>query len=392
MNPFLTKIKGITSYIWLDFHEFIIAYIIFFFVSVGIGVILVRLWKKESFLKLLTVNLLLFLFLLVHLSYGLEIYYRYVFDATDNTLQIKTMQRWIDRHVRINAFSFRNDHFFSDKDPKELRLAAIGDSYTYGYGIEDENNRYSNLLEKKLSQTCAPKGGTVKVYNMGRPGLNTREELEIIELAKNYKVDGIVLGYTLDDARSNRTARHTNICYNRIFSYRHNSFLNWLVQKSFAVEYLYVRLYNMLHAREFTQSCWTESFEALYRDPEIWVRHLKELKNLVDYTRENELGLAVVIFPNIVALGENYSARDIHQNIATFFRKNNIPVIDLLDVYAGRSPDDLLVSRRDFHANELGHSLAATAIFETIKNENWAQCRAQQSEDPPIQSAQETAE
>ncbi|MBI2009812.1 MAG: SGNH/GDSL hydrolase family protein [Candidatus Chisholmbacteria bacterium] len=380
MNNLLINIKGITSYLWLDFHEFIFAYIVFLAVSVGLGFVFIRFWKKESLLKLLTVNLVLFLFLLVHLLYGLEIYYRYIFDATDNTLQIKTMQRWIDRHVRINALSFRNDHFFSDKDPKELRLAAIGDSYTYGYGIENENDRYSNLLEKRLSATCAPQGSTVKVYNMARPGMNTREELEILKMAQNYKVDGIILGYTFDDARSNRTALHTNICYNRIFSYRHNPLLNWLLQKSFALEYLYVRAYNLFNAREFTQTCWTETFEALYRDPEIWIRHLQELKNLIDYTRENNLGLAVVIFPNIVDLGEDYSARDIHQNVATFFKANNIPVIDLLDVYAGLSPDDILVSRRDFHANELGHSLAAEAIYETINPEPWAQCKNQNDE------------
>lgn len=377
MNHFLTKIKGLTSYIWLDFHEFIIAYLIFLAVSITTGYVLIRFWKKSSLGKLLAVNVILFLFLLVHLFYGLEVYYRYIFDATDNTLQIKTMQRWTDRHVRINAYSFRNDHFFSEKDTRELRLAAIGDSYTYGYGIEDETDRYSNLLEKRLSEACASTGGTVKVYNMGRPGLNTAEELEVFKTAKRFRIDGIILGYTLDDARSNRTARHTNICYNRIFSYRQNPFLNWLLQKSFALEYLYVRVYNLFHAREFTQTCWTESFEALYHDPEIWVRHLKELKNVIDYTREHQLGLAVVIFPNIVDLGADYSARDIHQRVATFFRANNIPVIDLLDVYAGYSPDDLLVSRRDFHANELGHSLATTAIFETIKNENWAQCRGE---------------
>lgn len=312
----------------------------------------------------------------MNLFYFAEFYYRYVFDATDNVLQIKTMQRWIQRHVRINAFSFRNDHFFKDKDSKELRLAVVGDSYTYGYGIEDEADRYGNLLEQKLNETCSYSGGTAKVYNLARPGMNTREEVETIRLfAKEHHVEGVIVGYTLDDARSNRTPLHTDVCYNRIFQYQNNPLLKFIIGKSFAAEYWYVRLYGKLFTRDYTNKCWGNSQQALYNDPEIWLRHMVDLKSLIDLTRKERIGLAVVIFPAIQELGDDYPAEFIHERVAKFFIENNLPVVDLLPIYIQYKPQELMANKHDFHANEFAHLLAYEALYEKIKTEPWAQCR-----------------
>lgn len=371
------KIISLTNYFWTDFREFVILYVCLF-VTFVFGAYLLFKWKTASWIKVIAVNVFLFVCLFVHLFYLAEIYYRYIFDATDNVLQTKTMQRWIQRHVRINAYSFRNDHFFKEKDPKELRLAVVGDSYSYGYGIENEADRYSNLLESKLNQTCQASGGTAKVYNMARPGMNTKEEAETIRLfAREHHVDEVIVGYTLDDARSNRTPLHTDVCYNRIFQYKNHPLLRLLIDKSFAIEYWYVRLYGKLFARDYTNQCWGNSQQTLYQDPEIWLRHIKDLKSLIDLTRKDNIGLVVIIFPEIQELGENYQGTFIHERIIKFFTENKIPTIDLLPVYLKYKPQELMANKHDFHANELGHRLAFEALYETIKDKPWAQCKTE---------------
>lgn len=371
----LTKIISLASYFFNDFKVFITLYIILLFFFIALGCIFTKVWKKETPIKVITFNLYLFTILLTHLFYGFEIYYRYIFDQTDNVLQIKTTQRWINRHVRINAYSFRNDHFAKDKNPKELRLAAIGDSYTWGYGIKDENMRYSNLIESKLSQDCNSHGSTVKVYNLALPGMGTKEEFSAVTMAHDHQVDGIILGYTLDDPRPNRTPVHTDICYNRIFQYKKRPLLSLLIDNSFAFEYLYVRAFNILFASEFTQSCWSSSHQAFYQDPEIWIRHLNDLKRIIDYTVQNKIGLAVVIFPNINQLRKDYPLSEVHQRLVDFFTHNQIPVVDLLPPFSKYSLDQLMVNPRDFHANKLGHQIAADSLYEQIKVHPQFQCK-----------------
>ena len=374
----MLKITSILRYFWLDFNDFIIGYITFIILSVLITYLLIR-WRNSSWLKIIIVNLVFFIFLLVNLFYALEIYYRYIFDSTDNILQMKTTQRWIQRHVRINAFSFRSDHFFREKDPKELRLSVVGDSIAYGYGVKDENDRFSNLLEQKLTQTCSSKGSAVKIYNISKPGMNTSEEKTAIrQYAHEYLTDAVILAYYLNDTRSNRTPLHTDICYNRIFQYQKHPFWNFLLGKSYAVEYLYVRAYSLLRASQYTSRCWTGTELDAYYDPEIWIRHLKDLKDIIEYTRKENMGLAVAIFPMIKDLNTTYPARLIHDRLGKFLKENDVMTIDLLPVYEKYPPEKLMVSSQDFHPNEFAHKLAFEAIYEQIKNESWVQCKMDQ--------------
>jgi hypothetical protein len=61
-------------------------------------------------------------------------------------------------------------------------------------------------------------------------------------------------------------------------------------------------------------------------------------------------------------VGDDYPYRDIHQRLDDFWTKIGVPHLDLLDVYADKAAEELVISSRDAHPNKYAHALAARAI------------------------------
>jgi lysophospholipase L1-like esterase len=75
--------------------------------------------------------------------------------------------------VRLNALGFREHRLPSPKPPGVLRVVALGDSFTQGYGVEEED-AWPRRLESVLD---ARHPGRYQVVNLGVPGTNPRDQL-----------------------------------------------------------------------------------------------------------------------------------------------------------------------------------------------------------------------
>jgi hypothetical protein len=76
-------------------------------------------------------------------------------------------------NVRLNALGFREPRLPSPKPPGVLRVVALGDSFTQGYGVE-EDEAWPRRLETALD---ARHPGRYQVVNLGVPGTNPRDHL-----------------------------------------------------------------------------------------------------------------------------------------------------------------------------------------------------------------------
>jgi lysophospholipase L1-like esterase len=75
------------------------------------------------------------------------------------------------------------------------RVVILGDSVTYGHGIES-SQAFPQVLERKLREDDRD----VEVFNMGLPGWSTRQERIAYErIARKYKPDVVVLAVCLND-------------------------------------------------------------------------------------------------------------------------------------------------------------------------------------------------
>jgi len=81
---------------------------------------------------------------------------------------------------RKNSLGFREREIVATKTPGKYRIAVIGDSYTYGQGIAEEQ-RYTNIVEAHLNSSSR----SYEVLNFGRPGAETVDHIEFLQ---NYVV------------------------------------------------------------------------------------------------------------------------------------------------------------------------------------------------------------
>jgi hypothetical protein len=79
--------------------------------------------------------------------------------------------------ARINNFGYRGENL-DPRKRKQYRIATLGDSFTFGWGVDDEDT-WPRVLEKNLRN----RGLDVEVMNLGQPGTWPAQYAEIAERA-----------------------------------------------------------------------------------------------------------------------------------------------------------------------------------------------------------------
>jgi len=77
----------------------------------------------------------------------------------------------------INSLGFRDREIGKDKE-KNIRVVAIGDSFTYGWGVNLQDS-WPKILEKNLQA----RGLSLEILNLGKPGASPVDYAEIAEIA-----------------------------------------------------------------------------------------------------------------------------------------------------------------------------------------------------------------
>lgn len=368
-------IIGKLTYFWADFYGWITAYGIAILILVfAVRWLINRTRRRQGIATNLCISCWILTLILVHLTLAAELYFRYVFDQTDNVFQIQTTQRWANRHTILNGFGYRDEQFSQEKDSKETRIAVLGDSFTWGYGINNQADRYSDIIQTELSKSCG-EPDRIKAFTLALPGRNTRDHLEILRNMSHFNFDSVILGYYMDDASSAQSVRHFQHCYHKVFDYRRNPVLKSVLDNSFFLQYLWVRLYNRFLNPDYAKTCWDNNYASLYQDPEVWSRHLLELQQLINYTKDKNMDLAVLIFPFMNLIGPDYPAAQPARRLTAFFEQQNIHVVNLAPMLENYSPKQVMVSPRDFHANEFVHRLAAEELMKKISGQTGFKCK-----------------
>jgi hypothetical protein len=77
--------------------------------------------------------------------------------------------------VRTNSYGIRGPEFSFDKTPGELRIVAVGDSFTFGQGVEEEQT-FAQVAGRTLEQA----GIRNEVLNFGVPGHATPQSVALV--------------------------------------------------------------------------------------------------------------------------------------------------------------------------------------------------------------------
>jgi len=264
------------------------------------------------------------------------------------------------KYIHLNEEGFRDNDYPLVKEQNTFRIVGIGDSFTYGSGVKDMNHLYLKQLETMLNEET----DEYDVMNFGKPGINTKDEIEILKQhALKYEPDMIVVGYVLNDFTDVekkikcKTQQHTL----PFFGF-------WLRNFSYLYYFLETRI-NKIIERINIECAYGEYLDHIFQSEKNKEYNFKQFEELSQLSKENDAELIVIIFPMIHDI-QNYNFNEAHNFVKEAGAKYGFKVIDLLPEYQKYEEDKLIVSVYDNHPNELGHEIAARAIYSEIKDKS----------------------
>lgn len=269
---------------------------------------------------------------------------------------------------RFNALGMRGPEAAEQKPPGTVRILGLGDSFTLGEGVREEDT-YLRRLEATLNAAAA---GRYEVLNAGVSGYNTYDEVLVLDrrwLEMGLEPDAVLIGFYLNDAYDDQALAN------------HGQALGIYLAPDGWAEYSFLADY-VQHA--WRARAYRNDLEAFYRQPFFasahryrfdegrqldWPACQGALGRAAELARERGFSLGLVIFPELYKLNADYPFASVHRLVGQTCERLGIPVLDLLDAYrdCGMSESDLWVHPSDHHPNEVGHRIAAEAIEPFVR-------------------------
>lgn len=348
--------------LWYRFNYFLhdfAGYLIFILISIMI-LIFVSLKVFRSNLpenkKKIALASFFVIFSIILMYSGLEAYFRYRFDESDSLGFLKVNGKWFERHVVFNNYFVRDRNFESKKKDGKVRIGIIGDSIAMGYGIKNVEDRFSNILEKKLKDGKF----NVEVYNLGKSGYDLDSEMQ--EYNSSFRpldFDIIVWEYFLNDAQPKERNEGTKVL---LREQAQSKLMQSISNYSYFFDYIYWRL-AARYDKTFRQL--RDADMNAYKNRENFSHHKDAVVSFINQLKKENRKIVVMVFP-FMAFFPDYPAYDIHKRMSEIFKEEEVEPIDLLDDLKNKNSKELVVSLYDHHPNEFVHRVAAQRLYGRI--------------------------
>ncbi len=232
--------------------------------------------------------------------------------------------------VRTNGFGFRGPEIAETAEPGVARIAFVGDSTTFGWGVVEQETFAHQVIANLRKQ-----GKKVDGFNLGVGNYNTTQELALFRKSgARMKPDIIVLTYFINDAEPIPT--YPNITWLDLHS------AAWIVAS--------YRFDSVM--RQFgSKPDWKKYYRDLY-EPEAagWKDAQKAIAGFAQVARE--LGVPLVVFhlPELREL-KPYAFPDVTAKVKSVVEANGLRFVDLLPTVETVDPASLWVTVPDPHPN-----------------------------------------
>lgn len=254
---------------------------------------------------------------------------------------------------RTNAHGLR-DRDRPAKPAGTKRVLVMGDSYTWGYAVAEEE-AYPQVAERVLAARGRP---DIEVVNGGIPDYNSRMERQLLaQLMPIYQPDAVFLAYVVNDAEPS-----TAMPVPPEETYRHA--WSWFLSEE--ADHLNRHVFRrrlLPSAKDNVGSSYLDGFEegsVKWRDSREAIREMRDL------AAAKGIPFTVLILPDVTQdLDDRYTWRPIHEAVTRWGRELNVPTFDLLTEFRGRDHQTLLVPW-DGHPNADAHKDIATFLVARI--------------------------
>ena len=293
----------------------------------------------------------------------------------------------LDRDDVMNALGYRGPARPHDRTDGTFRVAVLGDSFTFGWGVAADE-AWPALLEERLA-THLP-GTAVEVLNFGVPGYNTwLQLLHWQRVVARYQPDAVLLGYYSNDAAIDRRVPNVyRLCplepppgparsaalQERLAIARGIHDLSWFVRVGSPVPPWDSGV--VLRPEHYGFRCSME-----------WLRQL------ADDVEASGARFAVVQVPHLDGLDDPFDPEAAAQaRLGAAVRELGIATVDLYPALRGRDPAE--VNNADDHPNVAGNAAILEALWPVTGQ--WLMARAlalsagSKQDDPPKRAVQDS--
>jgi lysophospholipase L1-like esterase len=285
----------------------------------------------------------------------------------------------------INDDGYRGKQRSMQKQPEVTRVIIIGDSFTYGMGVDLEDT-YPQQLETFLNRN----GGHYEVLNFGVIGYNMWQYNELLpRTALSYQPDIIILTLYQNDLKQSRPPYETDPDYRP-----HNPFAQpaatkqqgllsrsalWNLLKNLNArieyKYRYLRGHDYLknipqRKQQFgTAQSGSKDYKILTGtfDGEKTLAFSKALRRFVATAREGGAKVLIAYIPDAIQLN-NPKLQVVNQQIANWSRAIGVPFVDLSPALE-QDPkiESLYLFPFDAHNSPKGLHLIAQTLADALK-------------------------
>lgn len=311
-------------------------------------------WIKNIILSGVTFLILIF--------FG-EYLIRYVFkDITTTSHNSYFSEKWA-KGIRKNSMGFREREIEPKYRKRNYRIVVIGDSFTFGQGIE-EKDRFTNLLETELNKST----NGYEVLNVGIPGAETVDEiLTLGKVIDKVDPDYVLLQWFINDFEGHDKNRRPQ-SLPLLPSYALNKYLSGSSAFYFLANIQWQNIQNILR----TSGSYEKYMFQRFGDPESADSKIaeRELNEFIDFCRNYNIPVGIVLFPELIPeMGTKYPFHYLHDRVISLCQQKNVEYLDLREVFSpytnGRKEyKKLHVNRLDSHPGPLANRIAAASIMK----------------------------
>jgi hypothetical protein len=290
---------------------------------------------------------------------AIEMYYRVTYRA-----------QWYAGHdfppghyPHLNADRLRD----IDYGPKTLgtyRILLLGDSFTFGSGVEDDDAIWPAIIERRLGELRPlPLVASYEVLNGGLPGSLTDQWVALYGRQKErFRPDLVIVVFFLRDGTRFEYAMNEQAASDlgAIEADR-------LARISTAYRYFREKWWTFHFAGELSQF-FVDSYVGSVAATGEWRRAQRNILSLRDMAAADGSKFALVSFPMLFALDDGvYPFQAAMDAIRDFADANGLAHLSLLPAFRGRRAPDLWVSSTNQHPNREGHAIAASALLPFVR-------------------------
>lgn len=102
-----------------------------------------------------------------------------IYSGVTRTSYMNRSSEYVEK-VTTNSYGYR-DYEFKQKKANAYRILAVGDSFTFGHGIESNDKTYPKLLENYLQNYPSLLGKKIEVFNIAAKGYSPDQEYRQIQ-------------------------------------------------------------------------------------------------------------------------------------------------------------------------------------------------------------------